>query len=683
MLSGFQGRQKFLAGVVILVSLLAGCTSEGGDLPAPTSKEAEGTQVRTQDAATATAPPTPTPPPRRLTICMANEPETLFIYGGDSLAQRHVLQAIYDGPIDRVGYQNQPVILEKLPSLADGDAVIEPIPVEAGDWIVNSSGQLVRLELGEVVRPFGCASTECSIPWDGTPLELPQLSATFTLKPNVRWSDSTPLTASDSAYSHQLASQCEADFDNCGGLGLSNRNGWEMLPRTASYIAIDDRTVRWTGAPGFLDPEYQSNYFIPLPEHQLAQYTLQELFSAPEVSRQPLGWGPYTVQSWVLAESITLRANPVYSGAQETGVNYDQLLIRFIGQQVDNLDLIASGACDIIDQVSSQALLDEALQDVIQLDADGLLQAHFASGPVWEHADFGIQPISYDDGYLPGVDRPDFFSDVRVRQAFALCMDREKIVDEMLNGLSAVPSSYLPEEHPLYNPDLAQYGFDPTASGQLLQEAGWVDHDADPQTPRQAVGIQGIIDGTPLVLTYTTSPAEQRQKASQILAESLAECGIHVDLVYGPASEVYAPGPEGPVFGRRFDLAQFAWSASYQPAGQPGSRSTVPGALIQEGEDGRAIFPYGWGGVNTAGFRDSEYDRACDRALGSLPGQPGYVENHHDVQSIFANQLPVVPLYQHLNLALSRVDLCGFSFDPSAYSEFWNIENYDHGTGCP
>ncbi|MFL7890938.1 MAG: ABC transporter substrate-binding protein [Anaerolineales bacterium] len=682
MRSGSISRLGYLAGMLLLASLLVSCASEGGDVPTPTSFLVENTQVNSQDTTTEITPATPTALPRRLTICIADEPDTLFIYGGDSLAQRHVLQAIYDGPIDMQGYQYQAVILEKLPNLADGDALLEPVSVSAGDLVVNAEGQLVRLELGELVRPFGCANTDCAVPWDGSALEIPQLSATFTLKPGIKWSDGTLLTAEDSVFSYQLATQCEVEGNNCGGLGFFNRDGWETLSRTASYTALDDRSVRWTGVPGFLDPAYQANFFIPLPEHQLAQHSLQDLFTAPESARQPLGWGPYSVQSWVPGESISLRANPLYSGAQETGIRFDELLIRFIGQEGTNLDLIQSGACDLIDQAASRTLLENTLQEINQQASAGQLQSYFAAGPVWEHADFGILPLDYDDGYLPGVDRPDFFSDARVRQAFALCMDRERIVSEVLNGLSNVPGSYLPEEHPLFNPSLARYEFDPAAGGQLLQEAGWVDYDADPTTPRQAIGIQGILDGTPLVVSYTASPAEQRQAAIQILAESLAECGIQIEAVVGPAEQVYAPGPEGPVFGRRFDLTQFAWSASYQLACQLWTSRQIPGDPNLENEDGSTMFPYGWGGVNAAGYRDSEYDRACETALGTLPGQPGYIENHQAVQLLFNNALPVVPLYQHVNLALSRADMCGFSVDPSAYSEFWNIENFDYGPDC-
>jgi peptide/nickel transport system substrate-binding protein len=618
-----------------------------------------------------------------LTICIAEEPETLYIYGGNSLAQRHILEAIYDGPVDMVGYQNQAVILDKLPNLADGDAALEAVSVQAGDWVINDAGQLVQLEPGEVVRPFGCSNSGCAVAWDGGPLEIAQLSATFTLKAGIKWSDSTPLTAADSEFSYQIAKDCQAEFGACGGLGVVTRSGWETVPRTASYTALDERSVLWTGVPGFLDPAYQANFFIPLPEHILSQYAHQDLFAAQEAARQPLGWGPYVINSWIPGDFISLRKNPNYFRAQEAEVNFDELLFRFIGGDADqNLDLLTSGGCDLLDQGVGGVILNSGLEGPNQLQEEGRLQAHFAAGPVWEHADFGIQPLSYDDGYIPGVDRPDFFRDVRVRQAFALCMDRGRIVDQLLDGRSSVPASFLPQEHPLYNEDSTHYEYDPAAGAQLLQDAGWIDHDSDPQTPRQAGGIQGIIDGTSLQVTYTTSTAAQRQAASQILADSLAECGVQVILEQGPANEVYAPGPEGLVFGRRFDIAQFAWAASNLPACNLWTSEQIPGDPTVEDDEGIKIFPFGWGGVNATGFRDNEYDSACALAMGTLPGQPGYVENHHSVQSIFGEMLPVIPLYQHLKLALSRPDMCVFSLDASASSEFWDIENYDYGEAC-
>ena len=62
--------------------------------------------------------------PDTLVLCMGQEPETLYSYGGNMLASSQVYEAIYDGPIDNRSFSYQAVILEKLPSLADGDAVI-------------------------------------------------------------------------------------------------------------------------------------------------------------------------------------------------------------------------------------------------------------------------------------------------------------------------------------------------------------------------------------------------------------------------------------------------------------------------------------------------------------------------------------------------------------------------------
>lgn len=680
----FQRGASLLVGFLFGVLLLAGCSFGDGETPIPNPTGDEVPIASPEVTPTQTTIPTPTVPPRVLNICLGSEPETLYLYGGSSLSQSHIFEAIYDGPIDVVGYNYHPVILENLPGLADGDASLDPVPVQTGDWMVNDAGQLVQLDLGEIVRPFGCSDSSCAVVYGGEPLEMAQLSATFTLKEGIKWSDSVPLTAADSAFSYQIASECQADFGPCGGLGLVSEGGLDTLLHTASYSAQDERSVRWVGVPGFLDPAYQTNFFIPLPEHQLSKYEIEDLFTAQEAAQRPLGWGPYVINDWVPGGHISLHKNPLYFRMGEVEPQFDQLIFHFVGVDGEvNLAALADGTCDVLDQEASLSFLEAGLESLKQLDENGELQVHISTSPAWEHADFGIRPVSYDDGYQPGEDRPDFFADVRTRQAFAMCMDRNKIIQSVLFGESTVQNSYLPVDHPLYNPDLSGYEFDPVAAAQLLDQVGWVDLDGDIVTPRVARGIQGIFDGTPLVLTFTTSNAPQRQRSSQILAESLAQCGIQVELQYGEASEIFAPGPEGTVFGRRFDLTQFAWDSGVHPHCELWTTEQIPGDPILEDENGVFRFPYGWGGANQTGFSSLDYDRACRMAEETLPGQPGFLENQHNAQAIFAEQLPVVPLYQRLKLALTRTDMCGFELDPSAFSEMWNIEAFDFGPNCP
>jgi peptide/nickel transport system substrate-binding protein len=101
---------------------------------------------------------------------------------------------------------------------------------------------------------------------------------------------------------------------------------------------------------------------------------------------------------------------------------------------------------------------------------------------------------------------------------------------------------------------------------------------------------------------------------------------------------------------------------------------------VQSGEE--VIFQSAWGGQNNPGFVSDEYDTACNVALSALPGQPEYEAAHLEAQRIFAEQLPVVPLFLLNKLAATRPDMCNFIMDPTENSEFWNVEKFDYGEGC-
>ncbi|MFN2198575.1 MAG: hypothetical protein ACK2UW_20815, partial [Anaerolineales bacterium] len=134
-------------------------------------------------------------------------------------------------------------------------------------------------------------------------------------------------------------------------------------------------------------------------------------------------------------------------------------------------------------------------------------------------------------------------------------------------------------------------------------------------------------------------------------------------------------GPDGIIFGRHYELTYFRWLTGAAPPCDLYLSENIPG------EDPR-VFPAGWSGQNNPGFRDPEYDQACRAALQSLPGQPGYAENHMRAQQIFAEQLPVVPLWLTTKIAITRPDFCGQILDPSENVNTWNVEAFDYGPDC-
>ncbi|UCE00968.1 MAG: hypothetical protein JSV42_09730 [Chloroflexota bacterium] len=642
---------------------------------------------------TATPEPSSTPAPRTLTICLGAEPDTLFIYQSSMLVANSVREAIYDGPIDQLGYGYQAVILEKLPSLADGDAHIEAVSVQLGDKVVNSAGDVVDLIEGERVRPYGCNREDCSVVFEGAPIDMSQLSADFTLLEGIRWSDGEPLKAADAVFGYEIAKQCEVYY-----------GGWcvydSLVERTAEFLALDGRSTRWSGLPGFLDPKYMTNFFHPLPEHQLRDLPIEEMAESEQVAIKPLGWGPYIIEDWGFGSEIRLVKNPNYYRANEGLPRFERLVFKFTGEySMQNIGMLLSKECDIVDQ---DAQLEDALGLLLGLDQQDLLQAYVISGQAWEHFDFSLLHADYDNGYQPGVDRPDLFGDVRIRRAIAMCLDRERVINEAVYGLSEyeqpyldpshplydavfgigeAPNTYVPDDHPLYNPDIPVYSFSPGEANALLDEIGWIDHDQDSSTARIARSVSNVPDGKPLTFNYWTTTSDVRKRVAEILADSLAKCGIQINIEFWNSADFFEL-PDSPVITRNFDVVEFAWLSGFIPPCNLFLSENIPGDPEVTNPDGSQRFPQGWEGDNNSGYSSDAFDAACTAALAALPGQPEFEENHLLAQEIFVRELPVVPLFYRLRVTAAQADMCGYWMDPTADSDTWNIEEFGYGDEC-
>jgi peptide/nickel transport system substrate-binding protein len=222
----------------------------------------------------------------------------------------------------------------------------------------------------------------------------------------------------------------------------------------------------------------------------------------------------------------------------------------------------------------------------------------------------------------------------------------------------------------LYEGSLPSYKFDAAAGMKLLDQVGWKDLDGNPSTPRQAVTVKNIAAGTPLLLTYSSTSALQRRQAAEIFSQSLGQCGVGVKLQYYSQNDLYAPGPGGPLFGRRFDLIEYAMATDgIPPPCDWFTSNEIPNAANQ------------WVGTNVTGYKSTGYDAACHNAHLNLPGELGYADAFHEAQTIFAADLPAIPLYYRLKVAAARADVCHFDLDPSA-NPLWNIEAFDKGAAC-
>jgi peptide/nickel transport system substrate-binding protein len=649
-------REILLSYILVLGILLSSCSLALPEAQTTTSVPAIPatiTPISSPEPA-----PTATALPRTLSVCLGQEPNSLYPFGTLNMAARSVLGAIYDGPIDIFTNGYQATILEKIPSLENGDAQLTAVTVKRGDSIVDADGNLSVLDAGVTVLPSGCTDSACAVSYTGASiLQMDQMVVTYRLLPNLTWSDGTPLTSADSVFAFKLASDAATPGSKY------------LIDRTQTYEAAGDLTVQWWGVPGFVDPTYAVNFWAPLPKHLWETIQATELARADAKAHPPIGWGPYIFKDWSAGEYIRLEKNPLYFRAAEGLPKFDTLTFRFVKDAPTGISALVAGQCDLLD---TSLRLDGQIDLLTELERNEQVKLVTSTTPLIERLDFGINPASYDDGYAPGIgDRQDLFGDVRTRQGVAYCLDRQAVVNTVLGGLSQVPDTFVSPAHPLFNAETEKYSFDVNEGIALLKQAGWADTDNDPATPMVAINVKNVAVGTSLVVNYITTSALQRRQVSELLSKSLAQCGVGINLKYVSQDELYAPGPNGPLFGRSFDLAEYAiGNAGTEPPCSWFLSDQIPARANK------------WFGLNISGYSNGDYDSTCQKAMKILPDQTGYKEAYAQVQSMYANDLPSVPLYMRIKAAATRRDMCNFTLDAFAIDDLWNIEELDYNPTC-
>ncbi len=630
---------------------------------------------------------TPTPPPEpppTLQICVGPEPGSLYLYSPQlNLVGRSILEALADGPFDAYAYGYRAVALEEVPTLENGGARLTPVTVALGEPVVDADGRVVPLQPGVRYRPSGCFRQDCAqiLPEDAESATLDQLVVTFHLRAGLTWEDGVPVSAQDSVFSFRLAADPATPVLK-----------W-YTDRTASYEAVDDRTVVWTGLPGYMDPTYFLRFWPPLPQHQLGERSAEALLQDEAANRQPLSWGPYRLTAWEPGRRLVLEPNPYYFRRDAQRPFFQKVIVRFVGQDANTaLAMLMAGECDV---VSPTVGLAEQWDLLLALRDKERVRVHITAGAAFEHLGFVLYPVDQDDGYQYG-DLPNIFADARTRQGLALCLNREALVRDLLHDAVPVAASYLPSDHPLFNPDVPRYPYDPDAGQALLEEAGWVDHDQDPTTPRVFRGYsRGVPTNTPLAFVLDTTTARLRKAVAERIQADWARCGAQVTLRTSPPAELFAAGPTGPLFGRRTQVALFAWATDLATACRLWLSEAIPGppeatigdipwlrALWPAEAYDRDAFAYDWGGWNYHAYVNPEFDRVCKDVLFSPPEREEHRAAALRAQEILLSDVPMIPLYPRLKLALTRPDLCGFVLDPVAPSPWSGLEDWAWGEAC-
>jgi len=583
--------------------------------------------------------------PRKLTICLGYEPESLYLYKASTQVEWDILQAIYDGPFDEIDGEIIPVILQSLPSTQNGGIEMNQVTLNAGDTILNASGNPTQLVAGVEYLPSGCTSTDCAVTWNGTdPLVLDQAQITFQLKNGLQWSDGDPLTAEDSVFSFILAADPSTPTD-------------KTTPnQIVRYTALDEHTIQVILRPGLIPDNAEAYFFPPLPSHAWEEYTASEILEADFANKTPLGWGAYSIKEWN-DESIVLEKNPFYFRSSEGLPYFDELEFRFISNLGDtnlaSLEFdyepyeipeynwspdgkpVYSDQCDLVDATVDFSDQYDVLEYLLNYYITPAVQVNLLPNTILEG--LWLNPERSNVTHLQPI--------------LSMCIDRTYINSKTNYKLAFPTYSIFESQQPA-----ADDGYSPETAAQMLDALGWVDNDADPETPRVAQGIASVEDGSPLILSMIVPNDPLYERESTAIQTSLKDCGIQLDIQTYNSWDYLAQ--DGPVFKLDFDLMPFSQTIT----------DGFPCTYLDEE----------WSSTTLPSIEKVEQLTQLCSAIRSNP--PGNLDEKSITE--IEKAMPLIPLFYHADVSVARADMCGFNPTVGPTSDLWNLEEFNYGDAC-
>jgi peptide/nickel transport system substrate-binding protein len=429
------------------------------------------------------------------------------------------------------------------------------------------------------------------------------LTYTFDLRDHVYWQDGQPFTAADVAYT----------------VGVTQDPAYTAHPemadlwRSITTTVVSPLTIRFTLSEPYA-PFLDHMSFGILPAHILRGTSVADLGSHP-FNLHPVGTGPFRVES-LDAEQVTLVPNLQYHGQRPY---LDQLQFRFYS---DYPTLFAA-----YERGEIQGAAGLSPDEVDRLAEDSRATLYSAETAACTVIFLNLNRL--------------VFKDKAVRQALLLALDRQALVDQVVEGQAVVANSPVISALWAQDPVLQRYGYDPTAARALLDQAGWRDSDGD------GIRAKGNMK---LTFSLVTNADPVRERLVQAIAGMWEKIGVPVE------TQVIEPGRLSEEFlrPRHFDAVLYGWSVSYyDPDPYPLWHSTQAKA----------------GGQNFTSFSNPEADAILEQARRTTD-QATRAAMYRRFQQIFADEVPALLLYQSVSQyvvdqAVRNVQVGRLILDPS------------------
>ncbi len=448
----------------------------------------------------------------------------------------------------------------------------------------------------------------------------------YHIHPDATWSDGTPVTADDFAFTYETTINPVLD--------ITSRDGYDQM---TGYEVVDDKT--FLAIFGEIYAPWRTLFSSPgvMPKHVLEN----QPFNAVWDDLITVGSGPFVMDEWLPDERITLSRNPDYWASEDrlSGSplgDVQTINIVFLEDSQTQIQALRGQEIDMFYPQPQVALVEEVSGiDGVEWEA-GL-------GPIWEQISF-----NFDDPVL---------SQRFVRQAIVQAIDRDAIVDvvvrplapnaEMLNNSVWMVGTEFYEDH------MTQFPYDPAAAEALLVDNGC------------AKGADGIYEcgGERLSFNWaTTAGNEGRELQFELAQANLAQIGIEVNAAFGPASEVFA---DEFFYGDAsvWQMFNFGWVGAPDPVGSNTVYYCEGGA------------PSGFGDLNVTRYCNEEVEGLI-RETDSIVDPVERAAVYNQADTIYLEDLPTLPLYQKPTFFAWNSAIQGPKDNATQFGPFWNIGSW-------
>ncbi|MGI8551900.1 MAG: peptide ABC transporter substrate-binding protein [Dehalococcoidia bacterium] len=476
-------------------------------------------------------------------------------------------------------------------------------------------------------------------------------SVTWKLKPGVTWHDGQPFTADDVVFTFQYTSDPTTATTTIGN-----------YVTVQSVDKVDTNTVKVTfknPVPYWQIAFVGSNGMI-IPQHIFGQYKGTNSKNSPN-NLKPVGTGPYKYVDFKPGDSLQADLYENYHVANRPF--FDHVFLKGGGD--------APSAARAVLQTGDYDYgwnIQVAWDELTNLAKSGPGRIVISPGASCEHMNFNFtDPNKEVNGEVSNLQtKHPYFSDVKVRQAFAMMFDR-KTLQQQLYGDGGAVTDYLDYNPKKYLPGSATpREFNAQKASQMLDDAGW---------KKGSDGVRAK-DGVKMKVLYATSVNDLRQQEQQIIKKTLEQNGIQVELK-STSSDVFFGAPDNPDNLAPFhaDMQMYTNGTGIDPQAYFRAFVSTTGKAPN---DNIAQKANGWAPPNSTRYVNLDCDKIWLQASAELDPIKR-ADLFKKMNQMIFDEAPRVPLVARNGVQVAKKDLQGVDVNPFSSSDLWRLANWHRG----